>query len=48
MIQIRYTRNLFLRAICVVYLFAFLSFYIQIPGMLNFIFNNNYLLINRF
>ncbi|GLV46648.1 uncharacterized protein CBL_11509 [Carabus blaptoides fortunei] len=33
MIQIRYTRNLFLRAICVVYLFAFLSFYIQIPGL---------------
>lgn len=32
MIQIRYTRNLFLRAMCVVYLFAFLSLYIQIPG----------------
>nr|XP_022920242.1 lipase maturation factor 2-like [Onthophagus taurus] len=33
MIPIRYTRNLFLRAICVVYLFAFASFYIQIPGL---------------
>nr|CAD7203946.1 unnamed protein product [Timema douglasi] len=33
MTQIRYTRNLFLRGICVVYLFAFTSFYIQIPGL---------------
>lgn len=32
MVQVRYTRNLFLRGICVIYLFAFLSFYIQIPG----------------
>lgn len=32
MIPIRYTRNLFLRTICVVYLFAFISFYVQIPG----------------
>ncbi|XP_043273217.1 lipase maturation factor 2-like [Venturia canescens] len=33
MIQVRYTRNLFLRGICIIYLFAFLSFYIQIPGL---------------
>ncbi|XP_066594651.1 lipase maturation factor 2-like [Prorops nasuta] len=33
MVQVRYTRNLFLRGICVIYLFAFLSFYIQIPGL---------------
>lgn len=33
MIPIRYTRNSFLRAMCVVYLFAFISFYIQIPGL---------------
>ncbi|CAH0546015.1 unnamed protein product [Brassicogethes aeneus] len=33
MIVLRYTRNLFLRAFCVVYLFAFISFYIQIPGL---------------
>ncbi|CAH1155261.1 unnamed protein product [Phaedon cochleariae] len=33
MITVRYTRNLFLRALCVVYLSAFLSFYIQIPGL---------------
>ncbi|KAB0792048.1 hypothetical protein PPYR_14009 [Photinus pyralis] len=33
MIPIRYTRNLFLRGMCVVYLFSFLSFYIQIPGL---------------
>ncbi|CAL7934808.1 unnamed protein product [Xylocopa violacea] len=33
MVQLRYTRNLFLRGICVIYLFAFLSFYIQIPGL---------------
>jgi len=30
--QVRYTRNVFLRGICIIYLFAFLSFYIQIPG----------------
>lgn len=33
MTQVRYTRNLFLRGICIIYLFAFLSFYIQIPGL---------------
>jgi hypothetical protein len=33
MISFRYTRNLFLRAFCIVYLFAFISFYIQIPGL---------------
>ncbi|KAG5889431.1 hypothetical protein JTB14_032764 [Gonioctena quinquepunctata] len=33
MVTVRYTRNLFLRALCVVYLSAFLSFYIQIPGL---------------
>ncbi|XP_018564057.1 lipase maturation factor 2 [Anoplophora glabripennis] len=33
MIPLRYTRNLFLRAFCIVYLSAFLSFYIQIPGL---------------
>ncbi|XP_076174887.1 lipase maturation factor 2 [Ptiloglossa arizonensis] len=33
MAQVRYTRNLFLRGICIVYLFAFLSFYVQIPGL---------------
>ncbi|KAK2582003.1 hypothetical protein KPH14_002436 [Odynerus spinipes] len=33
MFQVRYTRNLFLRGICIIYLFAFLSFYIQIPGL---------------
>lgn len=32
MLQVRYTRNLFLRGICIIYLFAFLSFYVQIPG----------------
>ncbi|XP_058804278.1 lipase maturation factor 2-like [Phymastichus coffea] len=33
MSSVRYTRNLFLRGICVIYLFAFLSFYYQIPGL---------------
>ncbi|XP_033224978.1 lipase maturation factor 2-like [Belonocnema kinseyi] len=33
MFQVRYTRNLFLRGLCIIYLFAFLSFYIQIPGL---------------
>ncbi|XP_033338138.2 lipase maturation factor 2 [Megalopta genalis] len=33
MTQVRYTRNLFLRGICIIYLFANLSFYIQIPGL---------------
>ncbi|EFA12890.2 lipase maturation factor 2 [Tribolium castaneum] len=33
MISLRYTRNLFLRSFCIVYLFAFISFYIQIPGL---------------
>ncbi|XP_032666182.1 lipase maturation factor 2-like [Odontomachus brunneus] len=33
MAQVRYTRNLFLRGMCIIYLFAFLSFYIQIPGL---------------
>ncbi|KAF5276754.1 hypothetical protein FQR65_LT16204 [Abscondita terminalis] len=33
MIPIRYTRNLYLRGMCIVYLFSFLSFYIQIPGL---------------
>ncbi|XP_012527431.1 lipase maturation factor 2 [Monomorium pharaonis] len=32
-LQLRYTRNLFLRGICIIYLFAFLSFYVQIPGL---------------
>lgn len=30
--MIRETRNIFLRGVAVVYLFAFLSFYLQIPG----------------
>ncbi|XP_034944819.1 lipase maturation factor 2-like [Chelonus insularis] len=33
MITVRYTRNLFLRGMCIIYLFAFLSFYLQIPGL---------------
>ncbi|KAK0163832.1 hypothetical protein PV328_002522 [Microctonus aethiopoides] len=33
MIEVRYTRNLFLRGMCIIYLFAFLSFYVQIPGL---------------
>ncbi|XP_034244722.1 lipase maturation factor 2-like [Thrips palmi] len=33
MASLRYTRNLFLRGICVIYMFAFASFYIQIPGL---------------
>ncbi|XP_028135672.1 lipase maturation factor 2 [Diabrotica virgifera virgifera] len=33
MISVRYTRNLFLRCLCVIYLAAFLSFYVQIPGL---------------
>uniref|UniRef100_A0A8D8RR14 Lipase maturation factor n=2 Tax=Cacopsylla melanoneura TaxID=428564 RepID=A0A8D8RR14_9HEMI len=33
MAQIRYTRNLFLRTVCLVYVFAFASLYIQIPGL---------------
>lgn len=33
MIQIRYTRNLFLRSICAIYVFAFASLYVQIPGL---------------
>lgn len=33
MITIRYTKNLLLRAFCIVYLFAFMSFYVQIPGL---------------
>uniref|UniRef100_A0A224X8N7 Lipase maturation factor n=1 Tax=Panstrongylus lignarius TaxID=156445 RepID=A0A224X8N7_9HEMI len=33
MAEIRYSRNLFLRCINVIYLFAFTSFYIQIPGL---------------
>jgi len=33
MSEIRYTRNLFLRCVNVIYLFAFASFYIQIPGL---------------
>ncbi|XP_015590063.1 lipase maturation factor 2 [Cephus cinctus] len=33
MAQVRYTRNLFLRGMCIIYLFAFLSYYIQIPGL---------------
>ncbi|XP_069702878.1 lipase maturation factor 2-like isoform X1 [Periplaneta americana] len=33
MTQIRYTRNLFLRGMSIVYLFAFTSFYVQIPGL---------------
>ncbi|XP_063985646.1 lipase maturation factor 2-like [Diachasmimorpha longicaudata] len=33
MVEVRYTRNLFLRGICIIYLFAFLSLYLQIPGL---------------
>lgn len=33
MVQVRYTRNVFLRGLCTIYLFAFLSYYIQIPGL---------------
>ncbi|XP_015121845.1 lipase maturation factor 2 [Diachasma alloeum] len=33
MVEVRYTRNLFLRGVCIIYLFAFLSFYVQIPGL---------------
>lgn len=33
MTGIRYTRNLFLRGISIVYLFAFTSLYVQIPGL---------------
>nr|XP_050867601.1 lipase maturation factor 2-like [Vespula vulgaris] len=33
MLPVRYTRNLFLRGICIIYLSAFLSFYVQIPGL---------------
>ncbi|GLG99407.1 Lipase maturation factor [Gryllus bimaculatus] len=33
MTAIRYTRNLFLRGMSIVYLFAFTSLYIQIPGL---------------
>uniref|UniRef100_T1HC95 Lipase maturation factor n=1 Tax=Rhodnius prolixus TaxID=13249 RepID=T1HC95_RHOPR len=33
MAEIRYSRNLFLRCINLIYLFAFTSFYIQIPGL---------------
>ncbi|KAI4487971.1 hypothetical protein M0802_011675 [Mischocyttarus mexicanus] len=33
MLPVRYTRNLFLRGICIIYLNAFLSFYVQIPGL---------------
>jgi len=32
MVHIRYTRNLFLRGMSIVYLFAFTSLYVQIPG----------------
>lgn len=33
MASLRYTRNLFLRGMCVIYMFAFASFFIQIPGL---------------
>ncbi|KAJ8669667.1 hypothetical protein QAD02_000926 [Eretmocerus hayati] len=33
MVAVRYTRNLFLRGMTIIYLFAFLSFYYQIPGL---------------
>ncbi|KAF6207882.1 hypothetical protein GE061_016331 [Apolygus lucorum] len=33
MSEVRFTRDLFLRCVCVVFLFAFTSFYIQIPGL---------------
>uniref|UniRef100_A0A1B6DGU2 Lipase maturation factor n=1 Tax=Clastoptera arizonana TaxID=38151 RepID=A0A1B6DGU2_9HEMI len=33
MVEIRYTRNLFLRCVNVIYLFAFASLYVQIPGL---------------
>uniref|UniRef100_A0A6M2DWC1 Lipase maturation factor n=1 Tax=Xenopsylla cheopis TaxID=163159 RepID=A0A6M2DWC1_XENCH len=33
LVPIRYTKNLFLRGICFVYLTAFISFYMQIPGL---------------
>ncbi|XP_044755218.1 lipase maturation factor 2-like [Coccinella septempunctata] len=32
-VPVRYTKNLFLRFLCIVYLFAFVSFYIQAPGL---------------
>lgn len=35
MAEIRFTRNLFLRCMNVIYLFAFASLYIQIPGKCN-------------
>ncbi|XP_014210138.1 lipase maturation factor 2 [Copidosoma floridanum] len=31
--SVRYTRNLLLRSMCIIYMFAFLSFYVQIPGL---------------
>lgn len=33
MVELRYTRNLFLRCMNVIYLFAFASLYVQIPGL---------------
>lgn len=50
MLPIRYTRNLFLRAMCVVYLFSFISFYIQIPGMYLFLYQccNLIYILNQF
>lgn len=33
MMEVRYTRNLFLRGMCIIYLFAFISLYVQIPGL---------------
>ncbi|KAK3928755.1 Lipase maturation factor 2 [Frankliniella fusca] len=33
MSEARYTRNLFLRGMSIIYMFAFASFYIQIPGL---------------
>lgn len=33
MVSLRYTRSIFLRSLCIVYLFAFISFYIQTPGL---------------
>lgn len=46
MVEVRYTRNLFLRGMCIIYLFAFLSLYVQIPG--KFFLINLACLINEF
>ena len=42
MVSVRYTRNLFLRGMCIIYLAAFVSFYVQIPGELQTNMNASY------